>query len=184
LRLSGGDAETADAPEWYGYRQPGFLHGPFAFPYYGGGLTLLQRYDRPLRILRYHGTKYPRKDGQPVTDEHENWPVDQGRVDTAEVPWVEVTQDGWAGASYKWLRRNRATNGGVIMIQIPPGWKGAGTPGREVVEEFVAHGSLIAGGEHYVRWGYACRPAGDPAGEYESKEGATLFCWWERDEFE
>src|SRR5262249_42185437 len=133
FRLGGG-SEGPNPPGRYLYRQPGILHGPAYAPPYEG-VTIVQRMDRPLRILRYNGTKYPHVDGQPVTDEHKDWPVDNIRVRTETIPWVETTDGGWAGTEHKWLHRNRATNGGAILFKIPAGWKGSGSPGREVVEE-------------------------------------------------
>jgi hypothetical protein len=181
FRLSGGGTHGADPAGRYLYRQPGFLHGPaFAPPY--ESITIVQRMNRPLRILRYNGTKYPHVDGQAVTTEHENWPVDNIRVLTETLDWEEITSGGWAGTAVKWLHRHRVTGGGAILINMPPGWTGRGSRGNEVVEEFVVDGSVIAGGETYVRWGYVCRAAADPAGEYAAPEGATLICWWDADE--
>jgi hypothetical protein len=166
-------------PGGYLYRQPGFLHGPaFAPPH--DSVTILQRTDRPLRILRYRGTKYAHRAGVAVTDEHRDWPVEQVRVDTKELPWADAPAGGgWAGARYKWLHRNGSNGGGAVLLELPPNWDGRGASGRQAVEEFVVEGTLVAGGERYGKWGYACRAPGAPAGAYSAPSSATLLCWWD-----
>jgi hypothetical protein len=164
----------------YVYRQPGFLHGPAIAPRYEG-VTIVQRVDRPLRILRYQGTKYPMENGQAVTEEHKDWPIDQQlRIDTEALPWEDAPAGGgWAGGRYKWLHRNKRNGGGAALVDLPAGWEGRGPSGRQVIEEFVVEGSIDVGGEHYVKWGYACRAAGAPAGGYRTADGARLCCWWD-----
>jgi hypothetical protein len=41
---------------------------------------------------------------------------------------------------------------------------------------------MTIGGQFFERWGYACRPAGEPAGSYGSQGGARLLCIWDEDE--
>ena len=162
----------------YLYRPPGILHGPVAAPE-DAGATILQRVDKELRILRYEGDTFPHQDLQPVTKDHERWPVEWNeRLDTAELEWEPVADGGWAGTRIKWLHRNRDTGGGLVMLELPAGWSGAGSEARGAVEEFVLTGSLDAGGVRYGKWGYAYRPAGRPAGRYETAEGCQLVSWW------
>jgi hypothetical protein len=165
----------------YGYRQPGFLHGPARAPLHEG-VTILQRMSGPLRILRYNGTKHPHKDNQALTEQHKDWPIEQSRppLDLTKIPWEDApAAGGWAGARFKWLHRNKVNGGGAVLMDLPVGWKGTGAQARGSVEEFVVEGSVTSDGEHYLQWGYVCRAAGDPAGEYSTDEGAQLVCWWD-----
>ena len=163
----------------YLYRPPGILHGPVSAPS-DEGSTILQRMNGDIRILRYEGDEFPHEHLQPITDQHKDWPVEWNeKLDTKELEWEPVGAGGWAGASVKWLHRNRITGGGAVMLQIPAGWSGTGSAARGPLEEFVVEGSVVAGGEEYRKWGYAYRPAGAAAGEYSSPGGAVLFCWWD-----
>jgi hypothetical protein len=178
FRIGGGEG-TASPPGRYLYRQPGQLHGPARAPLYEGA-TIIQRMSGPLRILRYNGTKYPRENLQFITDQHKTWPIDQVFVHSNELPWEDAPAGGgWAGARFKWLHRNKVNGGGAVLMDLPAGWKGTGAQARGPVEEFVVEGSVNSGGEQYVKWGYVCRAAGDPAGEYSTDEGAQLVCWWD-----
>jgi hypothetical protein len=40
------------------------------------------------------------------------------------------------------------------------------------------------GGQWFERWGYACRPAGDPADGYQALGGARLICFWDENELD
>jgi hypothetical protein len=162
----------------YLYRPPGILHGPVGAPH-DAGATILQRMDKELRILRYEGDTFPHEDSQPITKDHERWPVEwTEKLDTKELLWEAVESGGWAGARIKWLHRNRETGGGLVLLDLPSGWRGGGSEARGDLEEFVVSGSVDAGGVRYGKWGYAFRPAGKPAAEYATDEGARLACWW------
>jgi hypothetical protein len=166
----------------YLYRPPGVLHGPV----YGDrrvGATFLIRMDRPSRILRYDGDKFPHRHAQPISDEYMRSPFTwYEKLDTHGIPYLPAPDGPWAGTRVKWLNRHRETGGGAVMLELPPGWRGAGSAARGEVEEFVLDGAVEAGGERFVKWGYACRSAGAPAGEYRTEEGARLICWWDVDE--
>lgn len=171
----GGEALTEGC---YLYRPPGILHGPCAAPR-DEGSTILQRMHGPIRILRYTGDEFPHEHKQPITDEWRDSPVEwTEKRDLEAFPYEDVTEGGWAGTRFRWVHTNRATGGGAALIELPAGWSGAGSSARGVVEEFVVKGELTAGGDRFGKWGYAYRPAGQPAGTYETKDGATLFCWW------
>jgi hypothetical protein len=166
----------------YLYRPPGVLHGPVAADKRYGA-TFLIRMDRPSRILRYDGDTFPHRHGQPISEEYRRSPWTwYEKLDTVGVPFVDAPEGPWAGARVKWLNRNRETEAGVVMLELPPGWRGPGSAARGTVEEFVLEGALDAGGERFVKWGYACRAPGSPAGEYGTDEGARMICWWDADE--
>ena len=87
---------------------------------------------------------------------------------------------GWLGRHQRQVvSPNKVTGGGAVLLSLPAGWRGEGSLARGPVEEFVVEGALIAGGKTYTKWGYAYRPAGAPARQYASPEGAILFCWWD-----
>jgi hypothetical protein len=175
-------ADRVYEPGSYVYRPPGILHGP-AFVPSDIGATLFQRFAAEGGILRYEGDEFPHADLQPVTDEYQRWPVEWvEHVDSNELPAIPVGTGPWAGATCKWLTRNRETGGGTILLDLPPYWTGSGSPGRGTVEEFVVSGEMTIGGQFFERWGYACRPAGEPAGSYGSQGGARLLCIWDEDE--
>jgi hypothetical protein len=158
----------------YLYRPPGILHGPVrSDPVLGA--TMIQRFDKEMRVLRYEGDTFPHEDSQPITKDYERWPLE----------WHEKLAPGggpWAGARYRWLNRHRDSGGGALHLQLPAGWSGPGAAAKGEVEEFVVEGSVTMGGQRYETWGYVCRAAGDPAGRYETSEGAMLICWWDVDE--
>jgi hypothetical protein len=162
----------------YCYRPPGILHGPARIPTIAGA-TFFQRMGSELRILRYEGDEFPHVNFQPITDEHETHPVKWAeRTATHDLPW-EPSTGGWAGAQHKWVWRNTETGGGCVILDIPAGWEGAGSPGIGSVEEFVIDGSITAGDTEFGYWGYAHRPAGQPAGHYATATGARLLCYWD-----
>jgi len=39
------------------------------------------------------------------------------------------------------------------------------------------------GGQWFDKWGYACRPADDPAEHYQALGGAVLICFSDEDDF-
>jgi hypothetical protein len=167
----------------YLYRPAGILHGPASSDPVNGS-TGISRFPSSARILRYTGDEFPHVDSQPITDDYLHSPIEWVELlDSNTLPWLEAPGP-WAGASYKWLGRNRETGGGALLIDMPPGWEGGGAPGRGTTEEFVIEGSLIAGGVTYVKWGYACRAPGAPAGAYGTQEGARLICYWDENELE
>jgi hypothetical protein len=165
-------------PDCYLFRPPGILHGPVHSPN-DLGCTIFQRTSAPLRILRYNGDKFPHKDLQPVTDDYLTSDVEWSeRTDANAIPWTEIETGGWAGARLRWIHRNKRTGGGFVMLDLPPGWRGTGSPARGPVEEFVLKGTITAGGEAFGKWGYAYRPAGQPAGGYATDGGARLLSYW------
>jgi hypothetical protein len=168
----------------YLYRPPGILHGPAGSPH-DLGATIIQRTSGPLRILRYTGRKYPHRDLQPVTDDHLHSDVAWSeKTVSSSIRWRTVERGGWQGTRAKWLHRNRRTGGGLVMLRIPAGWAGLGSPARGPVEEFVLDGELEVGDVRYGKWGYSYRPAGVSAGGYASAAGATCLMWWNgADEF-
>jgi hypothetical protein len=163
----------------YLYRPPGILHGPAVAPSLDGA-TMLQRMSGELLVLPYDGDEFPHEHLQPITDQYKDWPIEWNEhLDTNTLPWEPVTAGGWAGTSVKWVQRNTETGGGAVLLQIPVGWKGQGSPALGPIQEFVVEGSYTAGDQLYGTWGYSFRPAGLPAGTYSSEEGALLFCWWD-----
>ncbi|MCY4086966.1 MAG: DUF4437 domain-containing protein [Actinomycetia bacterium] len=166
----------------YLYRPPGVLHGPV----YGDrdvGATFIVHWTARSRILRYKGDTLPHVDGQAITDDYKHLPFEwHQKLDTNTIPWVDAEHGGWAGTRYRWINRHRETGGGAIMIDVPAGWEGSGSEGRGAMEEFVLQGSLTAGKLTFVKWGYACREPGTPAGAYSSEQGARLLCWWDESE--
>jgi hypothetical protein len=185
FRLTGSVAHpwVSYGPGAYIYRPPGLLHGPAAADPHMGA-TGISRFDRELHINRALDRPLGRH-GEPVSAEYEDSPSRYvEHPDPDALPWQEAPAGGpWAGASCKWLNRH-ASGGGVLLLQLAPGWQGRGSAARGTVEECVVEGSFEAGGEHFVTWGYACRAAGAPAGSYRSEEGARLVCWWDADELE
>jgi hypothetical protein len=166
----------------YLYRPPGILHGPALTPS-DIGATLFQRFAAEGGLLRYDGDEFPHLDCQPVTDEYETWPVEWVEfVDSTALEWIAVDSGPWQGCSTKWLSRNRVTGGGTLLLDLPAYWSGEGSRAKGTIEEFVVSGQMTAGGQHFERWGYACRPAGDSAGRYASPGGAQLICVWDEDE--
>ncbi len=171
-------------PGHYLYRPPGYLHGPPEAPSVRPrtaytGMTFLVRMGGRFRVHRYYGTKYPKRDDQPVTDDHTDWPIDLTKCHVGSRAWENAQAGPWAGAQYQWLHRNRLTGGGAIIFRFPPGWSGTGAAGRGTVEEFVADGSIVINGETYEKWGYVCRPASRPGSIYHTSGGAHLICWWD-----
>ena len=161
----------------YLYRPPGILHGPVSVPSEDGA-TIIQRAVGEMRYFRYDGDEFPHEHGQPITDQYKDRPVTWNEhLDTNDLAWEPITSGGWAGASIKWFYRHRDTGGGALLLSLPAGCRGAGSPARGPVEEFVVKGELHADGVTCSEWGYAYRPVGMPAGEYASPEGALLFCW-------
>jgi hypothetical protein len=143
-------------------------------------MTGLYRMNSELRIFRYTGTEFPHVHMTPMNDDWETAPVDWNeKIPSAGLPWRPVTEGGWAGTRHKWLYRDQVTGGGAIMLDVPAGWEGTGTPTRGSAEEFVLEGSIIADGLTYGRWGYAHRPPGTPAGHYSTQDGARLLCYWD-----
>lgn len=162
----------------YLFRPPGILHGPAAAPHELGA-TIVQRTNGPLRILRYTGKKFPHRDLQPITDDHLTSDVKwTEKRNTRKLPWHKVTTGGWSGTRLRWVHRNTRTGGGLVMLDLPAGWRGEGSQARGAVEEFVLSGELSAGDVTYGKWGYAYRPAGQPAGGYRTDRGAVLLAWW------
>jgi hypothetical protein len=174
-----GTPEFGDMPIGnYCYRPPNILHGPARVPSVDG-VTLFQRTDGELRIMRYEGDEFPHEHLQPITDEYKTWPVEWKEVnDTTAIP-DEPATGGWTGTQQRWVWRNRETGGGCTIITIPPGWSGPGSPCRGSVEEFVIEGAFTAGGVEFPTWGYAYRHPGDAAGEYSSETGARVLCVWD-----
>ena len=165
-------------PGCYLFRPPGILHGPVASPN-DLGATIVQRTNAPLRILRYKGKKFPHVDCQPITKEHLSSPVRWSELtDTKKLRKKVVDKGGWKGATIRWVHENTVTGGGLVLLDLPAGWSGKGSKGRGPSEEFVLEGDLKAGGVQYGKWGYAYRPAGEPAGRYATKRGARLLAWW------
>jgi len=170
----------------YLYRPPGILHGPAGHTSLKfAGRTMLQRFGGGAdTLLRYDGSEFPHHDCQPVTDEYTYWPVPWvEQLDANAIPWLEAPDGPWGGTRHKWLSQNKLTGGGTLLIQIPPGWSGAGSAARGAMEEFVVEGELAMGGQWFEKWGYACRPADDPAEHYQALGGAVLICFWDEDEF-
>ena len=162
----------------YLFRPPGILHGPVHSPN-DLGCTIFQRTSGPLRILRYTGKKFPHRDMQPITDEHLKSDVAWSeRTDTKRIRWQRISKGGWSGTRIRWVHRNSRTGGGLVMLDVPAGWSGAGSPARGPVEEFLLTGDLTAGQVNYGKWGYAFRPKGDPAGTYSTKGGAGILAYW------
>src|SRR5205823_4961599 len=64
------------------YRPAGILHGPVRTdPLIGA--TMIQRFPKEIRILRYTGDEFPHEDGQPINDDHEHDPFEwHERFDT------------------------------------------------------------------------------------------------------
>jgi hypothetical protein len=159
-------------PECYLYRPPYILHGPVTIH---TSFTALHRTSAPLQVLRY--TDGPGHHMMPIRDDYQDWPVEWSeRIDVLGIPFAEVTHGGWAGTRLKWVYTHKVNGGGCVIIEIPPGWEGTGSEARGAVEEFVIEGDLTAGGVEFGRWGYAHRPAGEPAGTYASRGGARLMC--------
>jgi hypothetical protein len=174
-----GDAYQELGPGDAFYRPAGILHGPARLPDFGG-MTSLYRMSKELRIHRYTGTEFPHVHMTPMNDDWKTSPVGWNeQLPTDPLPWVPVTEGGWAGTRHKWVFRNTETNGGVILLDIPAGWEGTGTPTRGSAEEFVLDGSLTAGGVTFGLWGYAHRPPSTPAGSYSTETGARLLCYWD-----
>jgi hypothetical protein len=176
-----GDVKLADrllTAGCYLYRPPFILHGPVRAPN-DLGCTIFQRTNGPLRIMYYRGSEFPQKDGQPLRDDHLQSDIPWSeRTDTNALAWDSIEKGGWSGTKLRWIHRNRRTGGGFVMIDIPPGWAGAGSAARGPVEEFVLTGSLEAGGTTFGKWGYASRPQGQPAGRYAAPQGARLLSYW------
>lgn len=169
------------ANESYLFRPAGVLHGPVHADD-ATGATFMIRFDGESRILRYDGDTFPHRHAQPITDHWLRSPYTWvEKLETTGLPFLPAPEDGpWAGARYKWLNRQRETGGGVAILELSPGFAGRGSEARGQVEELVLEGSVDAGGERFVKWGYACRD--EPAGGYWSDDGARLVCFWERDE--
>jgi hypothetical protein len=180
-----GEGFMADRPRnkgWYLYRPPGILHGPAGQPPYASRV-MVQRFAAAGGLLRYDGDEFPHVDSQPVTDDHERWPVGWVEsLDASALPWLPVEGGPWGGTEHKWLSRNKVTGGGALLLRLPQDWIGTGTETRGSVEEFVVDGELTMGGQWFERWGYASRPIGDAAGVYHAPGGACLICFWDVDE--
>ena len=165
-------------PGCYLFRPPGILHGPVASPN-DLGATIVQRTNAPLRILRYKGKKFPHEDCRPITNDYLKSDVRWSELtDTNKLKWVKVEKGGWQGTRVRWVHENTRTGGGLVLLDLPTGWSGKGSPARGSLEEFLVAGDLKAGGVRYGKWGYAYRPQGDPAGRYATKGGARLLAWW------
>ena len=165
-------------PGCYLFRPPGILHGPVASPN-DLGATIVQRTNAPLRILRYKGKKFPHEDCRPITNDYLKSDVRWSELtDTNKLKWVKVEKGGWQGTRVRWVHENTRTGGGLVLLDLPTGWSGKGSPARGSLEEFLLAGDLKAGGVRYGKWGYAYRPQGDPAGRYATKGGARLLAWW------
>jgi len=164
-------ADRVYGPGCYVYRPPGILHGGALVPS-DIGATLFHRFADEGGLLRYEGTELPHIDSQPITDEYEDWPAQWvERVDSGELPWLEVPKGPWEGAACKWLTRNRVTGGGTLLIKLPPYWTGVGSRAKGTIEEFVVEGACIMGGQYFDMWGYA------------SISEVQLLCIWDEDEF-
>lgn len=171
-------------PGCYFYRPPGIQHGP-CFAVGDGGVLMFHRFQSEGGLLRYEGDEFPVADIQPVNDEYLDWPVEWvEHVDSESLPWTPVSAGPWAGSSLKWLARNRQTGGGTLLIELPAGWQGEGSRALGALEEFVVCGALSMGPDWFERWGYACRPAGAPAGSYSAVGGALLICVWDENELD
>lgn len=169
----------------YFYRPPGILTGPRgAAP--RSYVTTLRRFGTSERTaVPYDGEPGSGFDTRPLTDDHADWPVRWvERLDSEALAWQPVQGGPWGGADRKWLSRNRSSGGGTVIIALPPGWSGTGSPAHGNSEEFVLSGAVTAGGQLFDAWGYASRPAGEAAGDYETAGGARLICFWDNDEFE
>jgi hypothetical protein len=178
-------AERRYTPGVYLYRPPGILHGPAAVPD-DAGATIIQRFSSELRILRYTGDEFPHCDLQPVTRQHEDWPIEWlERLDPEERSWSAADAGPWAGARYKWLARDRRDGaGGSILLDLPSGWAGEPFEAGGEIEEFVLAGAVEAADTRLDRWGYASRPRGSTAGGFTAPGGASLICWWETNELD
>jgi hypothetical protein len=127
----------------------------------------------------------PDADCRPVTDDYLTWPITWVEsLDVNALGWNPSSPGGWAGTRHKWLARNKVTGGGTVLIEIPAGWAGTGPSARGSLEEFVLAGELTIGQQWFETWGYASRPAGEPAMQYDTMTGATLLCFWDENEFE
>ena len=162
----------------YIYRPPGLLHGP-TLAEATLGATFIARFDAELRIFRVPGGAQDQPMGPGFSADGLVWISDLERVERRE-----LAGGPWAGALVRELRRDPATGGGLVLLDLPAGWSGEGSRGRGECEEFVLAGAVDAGGLELTRWGYACRPAGTAAGRYASRDGAVVACWWARDECE
>lgn len=167
----------------YNYRPPGIVHGSGSPRFNDKGFTFFHRIGALHEDVFLRPPADRNRDGYPLTDEYKDWPVRYSSWwDTNQLPWRETESGPWAGTGHKWLSRNLITGGGTLLLQLPAGWRGAGSQAKGLVEEFVVNGDVTAGGLHFSRWGYACRPAGRPAGDYVSPLGLTLLCVWDYDE--
>jgi hypothetical protein len=178
-------ADRRYTPGVYLYRPPGILHGPAAVPS-DDGVTIVQRFSSELRILRYTGDEFPHRDLQPITRQHEDWPIEwHERLDPEERPWSIADTGPWSGARYKWLARDRRDGaGGSILLDLPRGWQAGAYEARGEIEEFVLAGTIDVAGERFERWGYASRPRSSTAGGITTEEGARIICWWEMNELD
>lgn len=178
MGFAGEEGSTVLQPGHYCYRPPGILHGPAAAPSVHGA-TIFQRMSSEVRILRYDGDEFPNVNLQPINDDHKTWPVEWNeQIKTEDIPFAD-SEGPWAGTQHKWIWRNTETGGGCVLLDLPAGWSGDGSPAVGSLEEFVLEGSLTAGGVEFGLWGYAHRPAGSPAGSYSTAEGAKILCYWD-----
>ena len=180
--------DRASGTPSYIFRPPGLLHGP-TLAEDTLGATFLIRMDGELRIHHVPWDAPGVAQDAAVAPEYA-----AGRERLVWVPDIEAVErrpapaDGpWAGALVRELRSDPGSGGGLVLLDLPPGWSGEGSRGRGEAEELVLAGALRAGGGsglgsagpvELTRWGYACRPAGAPAGRYSTGSGATLACWW------
>ena len=170
-----GDRESGTPS--YIYRPPGLLHGPTVAEATLGA-TFIARFDGDLSIIRVAAGAQDQPMGPEYTAEGLIWHSDIDAVERRPAP-----ADGpWAGAAVRELRRDPHTGGGLVLLDLPAGWSGVGSRAQGELEELVLQGRVRAGRDELTRWGYACRPAGAPAGSYATDEGAVLACWLAVDE--
>jgi hypothetical protein len=175
-------ADRRYTPGIYLYRPPGILHGPAACPS-DDGATIVQRFDRELRILRYAGEEFPHRDLQPITKQYEDWPIEWvERLDPEGLTWSAAKCGPWVGARYKRLARDRVTGGGSILLELPAGWHVAEFLARGEWEVFVIDGAVETHEGLLRRWGYLCAPSGTRGAGWAAPEGARLVAWCQVDE--
>lgn len=161
----------------YIFRPPGLLHGP-TLAEATLGATFIARFDGELKIVRVPAGAQDEPMGEEYSAGGLVWIPDIERRERRQAPFGGP----WAGVRVRELRRDPATAGGLVLLDLPPGWEGEGTRAAGESEELVLAGAVDAGGAELTRWGYACRPAGEAAGRYATRDGAVLACWWATDE--
>ncbi|MFT4261754.1 MAG: hypothetical protein QM572_00080 [Nocardioides sp.] len=167
----------------YNFRPPGIVHGSGTPRFNDKGFTFFHRIGALDEDVFLRPPPELDRDAYALTDEYRIWPVRHASwYDANQAVWHDTETGPWRGTRHKWLSRNRLTGGGTLLLEVPPGWTGEGSQAKGLVEEFVVHGDITAGGLHFSRWGYASRPAGRPAGDYLTSLGATVLCVWDYDE--